>query len=101
MTNEQTPLITRIQEMEDRYHEVTRVLGELDMAIEEYNDFKDELATLKDYMESGQWQKDFEADEAGMVPKDLPREVLSEDALYDLLSGADKIIAFAKESLAK
>lgn len=101
MTNEQTTLITRIKEMEDRYHEVTRVLGELDMAIEEYNDFKDELATLKDYMESGQWQKDFEADEAGLVPKDLPREVLSEDALYDLLSGADKIIAFAKESFAK
>ena len=101
MTNEQTTLITRIKEMEDRYHEVTRVLGELDMAIEEYNDFKDELATLKDYMESGQWQKDFEADEAGLVPKDLPREILSEDALYDLLSGADKIIAFAKESFAK
>ena len=99
MTNEQTTLITRIQEMEDRYHEVTRVLGELDMAIEEYNDFKDELATLKDYMESGQWQKDFEADEAGLVPSDLKREVLSEDGLYDLLSGADKIIAFAKESL--
>ena len=101
MTPEQETLITRIKEMEDRYHEVTRVLGELDMAIEEYNDFKDELATLKDYMESGQWQKDFEADEAGLVPKDLPREILSEDGLYDLLSGADKIIAFAKESLAK
>ena len=98
MTKEQETLITRIKEMEDRYHEVTRVLGELDMAIEEYNDFKDELATLKDYMESGQWKKDFEADEAGLVPKDLPREVLSEDGLYDLLSGADKIIAFAKES---
>ena len=37
--------------------------------------------TLEDYMESGQWQKDFEADEAGLVPKDLPREILSEDAL--------------------
>ena len=101
MTNEQTTLITRIQEMEDRYHEVTRVLGELEIAIEEYNDFKSELDILKDYMESGQWQKDFEADEAGLVPKDLPREVLSEDGLYDLLSGADKIIAFAKESFAK
>ena len=101
MTKEQETLIARIKEMEDRYHEVTRVLGELDMAIEEYNDFKDELATLKDYMESGQWQKDFEADEAGLVPKDLPREILSEDGLYDLLSGADKIIAFAKESLAQ
>lgn len=98
MTKEQENLITRIKEMEVRYHEVTRVLGELDMAIEEFNDFKSELQILKDYMESGQWKKDFEADEAGQVPKDLHREVLSEDALYDLLEGADKIIAFAKQS---
>lgn len=98
MEPKQENLIARINEMEVRYHEVTRVLGELDMAIEEYNDFKSELQILKDYMESGQWQKDFEADEAGQVPKDLNREVLSEDALYDLLEGADKIIAFAKQS---
>ena len=44
-------------------------------------------------MESGQWQKDFEADEAGLVPRDLPREVLSEDALYNLLAEADLISA--------
>jgi|GEM_PF-5416610 len=74
MTPEQETLITRIKEMEDRYQEVTRVLGELDMAIEEYNDFKDELATLKDYMESGQWKKDFESDEAGLVPADPPEK---------------------------
>ena len=99
MTKEQETLIARIKEMEDRYHEVTRVLGELEIAIEEYNDFKSELDILKDYMESGHWKKDFEADEAGLVPTDLNREVLSEDGLYDLLSGADKILAFAKESL--
>ena len=48
-------------------------------------------------MESGQWQKDFEADEAGLVPRDLPREVLSEDALYNLLAEAGEILASEKE----
>jgi hypothetical protein len=36
-------------------------------------------------MEDGQFLKDFEADERGELPKDMPRGVLSEDALYDLL----------------
>ena len=48
-------------------------------------------------MESGQWQRDFEADEAGLVPRDLPREVLSEDALYNLLAEAEDMLASAKE----
>jgi hypothetical protein len=43
------------------------------------------------------WQKDFEADEAGLVPRDLPREVLSEDALYNLLADADEMLASEKE----
>lgn len=100
MASEKEQLITRIKEMEDRYQELTRVLGELDIAIEQYKDYKDDLDILKNYMESGQWLEDYEADEAGQVPADLKREVLSEDALYDFLEGADKILAFAKETFA-
>ena len=76
MTKKQKELISRIEAMEARYQEVKLVLGEL---------------------ESGQWQKDFEADEAGPVPRDLQREVLSEDALYNLLAEAGEILAPAKE----
>lgn len=76
------------------------VLGELDIAIQSYMDFKEDLGILREYMESGQWEKDFEADEAGQVPSDLKREILSEDALYDFLEGADNILAFAKETFA-
>ena len=39
---------------------------------------------LEDYYTSGQWRKDYEADEQGLLPKDLKRGVLSQDALYDL-----------------
>ena len=35
--------------------------------------------------------EDFEADEAGLLPKDLKRGVLSEDAVYGLLSDYDAL----------
>jgi hypothetical protein len=41
---------------------------------------------LTEYMDGGQWMKDYEADERGELPADLKRGVLSEDALYDLLT---------------
>ena len=87
MTKKQKELISRIEAMEARYQEVKRVLGELE----------NNLSILRDYMESGQGQKDFEADEAGLVPRDLPREVLSEDALYNLLAEVGEMLASEKE----
>ena len=87
--------------MEDRYDEVTRVLAGLEEVVGEYEDFKDELEVLKDYMDSGEWKEDYEADEAGQVPSDLKRGVLSEDGLYNLLQDADKIIRHALEVLGK
>jgi hypothetical protein len=43
------------------------------------------LQELTEYYESGQWLADFEADEAGLLPSDLKRGVLSEDGVYNLL----------------
>ena len=51
-----------------------------------YKDAKEEIKVLEEYMESGQWLRDFEADEAGEIPAGVKRGVLSEDALYDLLT---------------
>ncbi len=42
--------------------------------------------TLVEYSDSGQWLKDFELDEKGLLPKNLKRGVLSEDGLYNLLN---------------
>ena len=92
-------LLTRVREMEDRYDEVTRVLAGLDEAISEFKDFKPDLMALREYMESGQWKADFEADEAGQIPADVKRGVLSEDGLYDLLQGAGRILRIAREAL--
>ena len=49
------------------------------------SDIKQKLRILEDYYTSGQWLKDYEADEQGLLPDDLKRGVLSQDALYDIL----------------
>ena len=72
--------------MEYRYDKVRRMLDELEEAVARYEDAKEEIKVLEEYMESGQWLRDFEADEAGEIPAGVKRGVLSEDALYDLLN---------------
>ena len=41
---------------------------------------------LAAYYASSEWKRDFADDEAGLLPADLKRGVLSEDGLYDLLA---------------
>lgn len=40
---------------------------------------------LEAYYASAEWKQDLEADEAGLLPKNLKRGVLSEDGIFDLL----------------
>ena len=90
--SEQARLIKRVREMEGRFDKLSSILRALEEAISEFKASKDDLDALRNYMDSGQWLKDYEADEAGMIPDGLKRGVLSEDALYDLLQEADRII---------
>ncbi len=46
---------------------------------------KELLNELSSYYSSDAWKRDFAADEAGLLPKDLNRSVLSEDGIYNLL----------------
>ncbi len=43
------------------------------------------LKALSEYYGSPAWRRDLASDEAGLLPKDLKRGVLSEDGIYDLL----------------
>lgn len=40
---------------------------------------------LADYMDSGTWLADYEADEQGLLPPGMKRGVLSQDGLYNLI----------------
>lgn len=84
--------LQRIKDLEYKFSEVSRVLAALDMALDEFSGVKSYIDDLREYMESGQWKADFEADERGEIPADLERGVLSEDGLYDLLGEVDRIL---------
>ncbi|MBR3079893.1 MAG: DUF4298 domain-containing protein, partial [Prevotella sp.] len=47
---------------------------------------KEDVAELSKYYGSELWKLDFAADEAGNLPLDLKRGVLSEDGIWNLLS---------------
>ena len=46
---------------------------------------EDDLRALTAYMDSGDWLKDYTADEQGRIPKGMKRGVLSQDGLYNLI----------------
>lgn len=79
-------LIVRLQEMEDRYNRVRKAVDAMYDALEDYMQVQEDIHILDQYDESGQWLKDFEADERGEIPTSAPRGILSEDALYNLLT---------------
>ena len=98
MTQEEKARITRILGMEERYDKVTRVLASLEEAVAGYEQCKPDIEALEQYLSSGQWQSDYEYDEAGELPG-FKRGVLSEDGLYDLLGDAAETVAGLSDRL--
>ena len=78
--------LERIQHFEMLLDRVAPVLGNLAEALDAFDDVQEDVRELSAYYESDEWREDFEADEAGNLPKDLKRGVLSEDGIYDVLS---------------
>ena len=77
--------IQRIVAMEAAFDRTALAVQMLEAALDTYETVKVDIDRLTDYLESGAWREDFEADEAGLVYGELKRCVLSEDGLYDLL----------------
>ena len=48
------------------------------------------VSLLTQYLESGQWLRDYELDEKGKLPCDLKRGILSEDGLYNLIADIEQ-----------
>ena len=78
--------IERIREMELRMERVAKTVEELMTALSHFKALDDDLEVLDQYYGSDEWKQDLAADEAGRLPRDLKRGVLSEDGLWNLLS---------------
>ena len=79
--------IERIQNFEQLLDRIAPVLGTLEEALDAFDEIQEDVQELAAYYESEAWREDFEADEAGRLPAGLKRGVLSEDGVYDVLSG--------------
>ena len=78
--------IERIKQMELRLDRASSAVMDLSAALEKYNEAQDDISQLDSYYTSDEWKQDFAADEAGELPPSLRRGVLSEDAIWNVLS---------------
>ena len=101
----ETERIRRVREMERRMHQLSAAAEGLQTALAAYEAALPARRALEDYYESPLWQEDFAADEAGLLPADLCRGVLTEDALFDLLGDTDllhgELTRVAREACAR
>ena len=78
--------IERITRMEVLFDKSSEAVKRLETALKDFAKLKSNIALLEAYYDGPDWRADFEADEAGLLPKDLKRGVLSEDGLWNLLT---------------
>ena len=76
--------IERIKWMEQRFNNAMATIK--DGSADSLKAIKEDVAELSKYYGSELWKLDFAADEAGKLPPDLKRGVLSEDGIWNLLS---------------
>jgi len=78
--------VERVSRMESYLDESGAAIAELTEALEKYESVQNKYYELEEYYGSEDWMADFDADRAGELPADLKRGVLSEDAVYDLIT---------------
>ena len=78
--------IARIRKMERRLNRALSAMKRLELALEKYEAAQYDIAALDEYYGSDLWKQDLADDEAGRLPNDLKRGVLSEDGIWNLLT---------------
>ena len=79
--------IERIQRFEGLLDAVGPALKDLEAALDRFDEVQEAVRELSAYYGSEEWHSDLAEDEAGNLPAGLKRGVLSEDGIYDVLSG--------------
>ena len=91
--------IERIKENSARFRDLKEAVEKAQLAVDALFEQLENIGTLDEYLAGGGWLEDFEADERGEIGPDVPRDVLSEDGLYNLLDDLhalrDDMSAFA------
>ncbi len=83
--------IDRITRMEAVLNDSAAAAEALSAALDAYEALLPQMQALEAYYTGPQWLDDHDADAKGLIPQDLRRGVLTEDAVYDLLIDLDGI----------
>lgn len=76
--------IERIEHFEKIFDETSESVNELSNALKKYSTVQEKYFELMKYY-GEEWRQDYEDDEAGKIPKDLKRGVISQDGIYNLI----------------
>ena len=85
-------MIETVRNMEEKYRQAAPAVEQLSAALEAYEAALPLLKELFAWYSSPEWMKAYEADERGEFPAGMPRGVLNEDCLYDLLSDHHRLL---------
>ncbi len=77
--------IERIREMEERLNAALAAIGAMNAALADYLAVQAGIRELEEYLTGALWREDLAADEAGLLPPELRRGVLSEDGIFNML----------------
>ena len=91
--------IERIMKMEQCLDASEKAIRELSEALSAFEEVQAQYRQLSGYYGSDQWIEDYEDDEAGKLPKDLKRGVLSEDGIWNMLEDHRNLKARVEECL--
>lgn len=89
--------IERVSQMEAALVRLNNAVTTVEDALETYEQMWDDYHALDKYYSGKAWWEDLKADKQGLLPEDLPRGVLSEDAVYDTLGNAEALRQRLKE----
>ena len=77
--------VSRIKQMEKVFDKAINLIDNASEDMDALIAYQNEIKKLEEYYTGDLWKEDFALDEAGKLPKDLKRGVLSEDGIYNLL----------------
>jgi len=82
--------ILRVQKMEQYLNEILALRQGEKLRIPQDSEQYGKWQELLRYYESSLWRYDYALDEQGFFPKDMPRGVLAEDTLWNLISEVEE-----------
>lgn len=86
-------VIDRIRQMEQCFDLLQAAVNTAPDSLREDASLREMLQKLTRYYESGQWLRDYELDEKGLLPQTLKRGILAQDTLYDFLDRVGDLAA--------